>query len=312
VDWACKQGLPLAWRTTSAAIQGRETTNEDSNIKAWVEDQLIPNTVLIDQAGYTQMCIDALKTTSTQVLSNFGTSQQRDFGQAWADTIRGYLGELAVVLFLRREFGIETQLAHSRGKPADFYNTDISGVLENGAWRDPHVNVGIKTTKFNGIWFDVPRQQFSLSNYHVQVKIGGGSFHLFSFFKQLSVFKDKILKAGLEGDYLTVEESEQIWNDLPTFRPLPAYIAGFAERDRDYSALDYVGRLALKHYTIYEFRGLLSGNWEEQIRKAAKVPTSGQVKFESIGRFSGTDRFLFNTGSIHRTREEWQQLAASL
>ena len=128
-------------RIISAAISGRETKNSESAIEHWIESQLIPNTILIDQAGYTEMCIDALKTISTQVLTDFGSSRQRDFGQAWSDTIRGYLGEYAVVKFLELNFGIKTKLAHQRGFAEDFYNSDIAEVLDKDTWRAPHINL---------------------------------------------------------------------------------------------------------------------------------------------------------------------------
>lgn len=296
----------------TAAIQGRETTNEPSAIEQWIEKQLVPNTLLIDKDGYTEMCIDALKTISTQVLTDFGTSRQRDFGQVWADTIRGYLGEYAVTKFLDREFGIKTRLAHQRGIAETFYDSDISEVLSGGVWRKPNINVGIKTTKFNGLWLDVAKEQFAKSHIHVQVKIGGGSTHLFSFFKELSVFRDKILKVGLDGNYLTQKESDQIWEDIPKFKAIPAYITGFAIRDFAYKPLDYEGHLAKLHYTIHTFRGLLPRDYREQITRIEKVPAKGKVKFESIEEFSKSDRFLFNTGSILRSRSDWEDVAKRL
>ncbi len=293
-------------RIISAAISGRETKNSESAIEHWIESQLIPNTILIDQAGYTEMCIDALKTISTQVLTDFGSSRQRDFGQAWSDTIRGYLGEYAVVKFLELNFGIKTKLAHQRGFAEDFYNSDIAEVLDKDTWRAPHINIGIKTAKFNGLWLDVPKEQFSKADIHVQVKIGGGTTHLFSFFKELSVFKDKILKAGLDGKYLTQSESEQIWNDIPPFKPVAAYITGFAIRDLDYSQMSYEGHLAIVKYTIHTFSGLLQKDYIETIKKREGLTAKQTVEFESIGKFTAHDRFVFNTGSINRTKNEWE------
>jgi hypothetical protein len=301
-----------AIKIITAAIQGRETKNDFSAIEQWIDLQLIPNTLLIDKDGYTEMCIDALKTISTQVLTDFGTSRQRDFGQAWADTIRGYLGEYAVTKYLEIEFGIKTRLAHHRGIAKNFYDSDISEVFISGTWRKPNINVGIKTTKFNGLWLDVAKEQFAKSHIHVQVKIGGGSTHLFSFFKELSVFRDKILKVGLDGNYLTQKESDQIWEDIPKFKAIPAYISGFAIRDYAYKPLDYEGHLAKLHYTIHTFRGLLPRDYREQIARIEKVPAKGKVKFESIEEFSKSDRFLFNTGSILRSKDDWAEIVKRL
>jgi hypothetical protein len=310
VSQALGEDKETAERIISAAIQGRETLNGVEDIQNWIDNQLIPNTVLIDKAGYTEMCIDALKTTSIQVLTDFGSSRQRDFGQAWADMIRGYLGEFAVTIFLAKHFGLETRLAHQRGLASTFYDSDISEVLEGNSWRKPKINVGIKTTKYNGLWLDVPKEQFSKSNIHVQVKIGGGTTHLFSFFKELSVFKDKILKAGLDGNFLTQAESDQIWNDIPAFKPIPAYITGFALRDYNYKPLDYAGHMAKLHYTIHTYRGLLPRDYKEQVKQREEVTVKGKVQFESIGEFSSSDRFLFNTGSINRTMDEWKHIVS--
>jgi len=310
VSQALGEDKETAERIISAAIQGRETLNGVEDIQNWIDNQLIPNTVLIDKAGYTEMCIDALKTTSIQVLTDFGSSRQRDFGQAWADMIRGYLGEFAVTLFLAKNFGLESRLAHQRGVASTFYDSDISEVLEGNSWRKPKINVGIKTTKYNGLWLDVPKEQFSKSNIHVQVKIGGGTTHLFSFFKELSVFKDKILKAGLDGNFLTQAESDQIWNDIPAFKPIPAYITGFALRDYNYKPLDYAGHMAKLHYTIHTYRGLLPRDYKDQVKQREALTVKGKVQFESIGEFSSSDRFLFNTGSINRTMDEWKHIVS--
>ncbi len=296
-----------ASKIISAAILGRETDNSDSDIENWITNQLLPNTVLIDKAGYTEMCIDALKTTSTMVLSDFGSSKQRDFGQAWSDTIRGYLGEYAVVKFLKEKYGLDSKLAHQRGTPGTFYDSDISEVYVGGTWRKPSVNVGIKTAKYNGLWLDVPSSQFPKSNYHVQVKTGAGSTHLFSFFKDLSVFKDKILPAGISGNYLTQKEADEIWNDIPAFKPIPAYITGFAIRDINYLPLDYAGHKGRIHYKINEYRGLVPANYKAQIRSLEKLNVNAKVDFESIGDFS-SNKFVFNTGSLKRTNEEWKDL----
>lgn len=305
------EDAPSSIRILNAAITGGETKNNDSSIVEWIENQLTPNLIFIDKAGYTEMCLDALKTLSTQALTDFGTSRQRDFGQAWADKTRGYLGEYAVVKFLKDRFSVETKLAHQQGHAESFYDTDIAEVLDQEEFRSPKINIGIKTTKFNGIWLDVAKEQFLKSDIHVQVKIGGGTTHLFSFFKELSIFKDKILKVGLEEKYLTNEEAKGIWNEIPDFRPIPGYIAGFAIRDEDYSQFQYGGNKARLHYTINSFRGLLPRDYEQQIRNRENM-SGGNIKFQSIDKFSSSDRYLFNTGNLARTMGDWEEITKRL
>jgi len=305
------KGLGLSEHESSVilntAITGGESTNEASELHSWIDNRLLPHTVFIDQTGYTEMCLDALKTISTQVLTDFGSSRQRDFGQAWADTIRGYLGEYALVKYLENRYELQTRLAHQAGVAEDFFDTDISEVLKEDIWRKPHINIGVKTAKLNGVWFDVPQAQFQKSNIHVQVKIGAGTTHLFSFFKSLSVFRDKILKAGLDSSYLSQEESDQIWNDIPEFKPIPAYIVGFVNRDDYTSNYKYSGSRARLHYTINKFEGLYSPEVLEEIKNTEQLPKNGKVKFSSIEKFSGT-KFVFNSGSLYKSQSEWQTI----
>ena len=244
-------------------------------------------------------------------MTDFGTSRQRDFGQAWADKTRGYLGEAAVVLFLKKYFNVETRLAHQQGNPEDFYDSDIAEIKDGNSFRSPKVFVGIKTTKFNGVWLDIAKEQFLKSHYHVQVKIGGGTSHLFSFFKEIGVFEDHILKVGLDEKFLTQKEADDIYNDIPDFKPIPGYITGFAVREEEDGGFKYAGNKGIKNYTINSFKGLLPADYAEQIRKKEGM-TTGSVKFESIGEFSSTGRYLFNTGALTRSHKEWQEVVTQL
>ena len=301
----------VAVRVISAAITGGETKNDDQSIENWIHQQLKPNLVFLDKKGYTEQALDALKTLSTQVLTDFGTSRQRDFGQAWADKTRGYLGEAAVVIFLKKNFNLDTRLAHQQGNPEDFYDSDIAEVKEGNDYRPPKIFMGIKTTKFNGVWLDIAKEQFLKSNYHIQVKIGGGTSHLFSFFKEIGVFEENILKVGLEENFLTQQEADQIYQDIPDFKPIPGYITGFAVRDEEDGNFIYGGNKGRTNYTINSFRGLLPSDWAEQI-KSREGMSSGSVKFESIGEFSSTGRYLFNTGALTRSFTEWEQIVSQL
>ena len=70
--------------------------------------------------------------------------------------------------------------------------------------------------------------------------------------------------------------------------------------------------MAKLHYTIHTFRGLLPRDYREQISRIEKVPAKGKVKFESIEEFSKSDRFLFNTGSILRSKHDWAEIIKRL
>ena len=85
------------------AEEGGEFSSEDFH--TWFAERFIPNLVFIDQAGYTKMCVNALKTVATTAPTDYGSSRQRDFGQIWADITRGYLGEYAFKLLLQQKKG---------------------------------------------------------------------------------------------------------------------------------------------------------------------------------------------------------------
>jgi hypothetical protein len=191
---------------------------------------------------------------------------------------RGYLGELSFQLFLEKKCGIKSKLGHEKGTLEEYLPMDIHQVQEaGGEYRVPKINVSVKTTKLNGIWMDIPGDQFNHSDIHVLVKIGGGRDHLFAFFKTLSVFKDKVLKRGQEVGSLSSEESETLFNSLPSFKPIPAYICGFASKTDKFEKLSYEGKLGHKHYNIHSWNGPIQSGDLDLLKKKEKVP--GNVKF---------------------------------
>ena len=56
-------------------------------------------------------------------------------------------------------------------------------IIKNSSTEVEKLNISIKTSKWNGIWLDIPGNQFEHSDIHVFVKIGAGRDHLFAFFK---------------------------------------------------------------------------------------------------------------------------------
>src|SRR3989338_3963644 len=171
------------------AVAGGEIVDVKSEQSSteWVETRLLPNTVFIDETGYARMCIDALKILGTTAATDYGGSRQRDLGQLWADMTRGYLGEFAFAKFLEKQYNIATNLDHEKGDLKKYLPTDIHSIQRQGeAEREPKITVGIKTTKWNGIWLDLPGDQFNHSDAHILVKVGTGRDHLFAYFKKIS------------------------------------------------------------------------------------------------------------------------------
>ncbi len=292
------------------AIAGGECPSPDrSVVDRWITERLLPNTVLIGLQGYTEMCVDALKIASGIAATDYGSSRQRDLGQLWADMTRGYLGEYGIKLFLMNNWGIDIRLGHEIGTLEEFLPTDIPEMkTEGGPWRQPLLKVSVKTTKFNGIWLDIPGNQFDHSDIHVQVKVATGRDHLFSFFKHISVFKDKVLKSGIGVGSLTQEQADDLFLKLPTFRDIPAYIAGFADRNAAYSPLSYTGKKGRKHYTVATWNGPVRPGDLALIKHREQV--TGKVEFEGIGKFAHDSGFLFNTGNLLWHRQDWDRMIA--
>jgi hypothetical protein len=226
---------------------------------------------------------------------------------------RGYLGEYAFKLFLAEHSGLEAKLGHDMGDLDDFLPTDIHLIREKQTdtpYRTPKLNISIKTSKWNGIWLDIPGNQFQHSDAHVFVKVGTGRDHLFAFFKHISVFKDKVLRRGQEVGSLTAEESDRLFDALPSFQPIPAYICGFVWRDALYRDLPYQGKAGRKNYTITHWNGPINVGDIARIKDEELV--AGQVKFEGIGSFSHEKGYLFNTGSLLWRDSDWQKLFEQL
>lgn len=277
----------------------------------WFEKRFKPNIVKINEDGYARMCIDALKILNNTAATDYGSSRQRDLGQLWADMTRGYLGELAFKIFLENRFGIETKLGHEIGNLAEFLPQDIHYVKEpDYEYREPKLHISIKTSKWNGIWLDIPGDQFSHSDIYIFVKVGTGRDHLFAFFKRLSVFKDKVLKKGETIGALTEKESDILYNNLPDFTDIPAYVCGFVKKEYNYHNLSYKGKKGKKNYTITAWNGPINPGDLIKIKTIENV--SGTIKFEGIGEFAHDKGYLFNTGNLLWEDTDWLWLRNNL
>jgi len=296
--------LILTKATVGGEIQDGHEPDE------WITNRFLPNTVLISKNDYAQMCINALKILSNVAATDYGSSRQRDMGQLWGDMTRGYLGEIAFLKFMEK-WDVKASLGHEKGAIEKYLPMDIHEVRFNGEKpRQPKLNISVKTTKWNGIWLDIPGDQFNHSDIHVFVKVGVGRDHLFAFFKEISVFRDKILKIGEEVGSLSKAESAQLFEALPSFKPVPAYIVGFVPKNISYGDLTYGGKKGRKNYTINSWNGPIKTGDLEQIKQREEV--GGKVTFEGIGEFSHDQGYLFNTGNLLWKKEEWDKVISCL
>lgn len=292
------------------AIAGKEI-NDNTILEDWLNKRFLPNIIFIDEKGYAQMCIDALKILGKTAPTDYGSSRQRDLGHLWADMTRGYLGELAFSNFMKEKWNISAKLGHEVGKLEKYLPMDIHMVKEaNAEYRVPKIKVGIKAIKWNGIWFDISGDQFNHSDIHVLVKVGTGRDHLFAFFKMISVFKDKVLKVGQDVGVLTEKEADNLFNELPSFKPISAYICGFVKKNDAYSELSYTGKKGRMHYNIQSWRGAINPGDLEKIKEKENI--TGKVKFEGIGKFAHDRGYLFNTGNLLWAKNDWEEICKNI
>lgn len=289
------------------AEAGKEFS-DDLSLELWLNKRFLPNIVLIDEVGYANMCIDALKILKSTAATDYGSSRQRDLGQLWGDMTRGYLAEYAFILFLQKNWNINANLGHEKGSLQDYLPSDIHQIKKDSEpLRNPRIKIGIKGTKWNGIWLDIPGAQFNHSDIHILVKVGTSRDHLFAYFKHISIFKDKILKKGIEIGALNQQEADLLYDNLPLFQQIPAYVAGFTVTNRKYDDLPYNGKKGRKNYKIDSWNGAMKSGDLQRIKEKEGLQLNGKVEFEGIGEFSHENGHLFNIGSLLWKKTDWEK-----
>ncbi len=315
-----KSSIGEAGKIVEKAVEGREILKESPDYHTWFHQRFAPSVVEISFDEYSRTAIDALKILSSVAATDFGSSRQRDFGQLWGDMTRGYLAESAFQIFLRKH-GIDSKLAHEKGKMEDFLESDIPYVktAKDDSLREARTKVGIKGTKWNGIWLDIPGDQYSHSDYHVLVKVGVHRDHLFGYFRSLG-FIDRILEEGRENQALVdPEEISLVSNIVPEFKPISAYICGFvrntgpAMKIQTHGSEIFDGKLARMHYTIHTWKGVFNpGDLEIAAKLGGVTHENGRAKFQGIGSFSNTRHTVFNTGSLRWKKSDWKHIFSSI
>jgi hypothetical protein len=281
----------------------------DEKIQEWYINNFKKYSFIINEETYLEAIIESLKIQFNIVGSDFGSSKQRDFGQKWSDTIRGYIGELGTKQVFER-FNIKIDLGHEEGSLKDFLPQDIHKVKLpcESEFRDPKIKISIKSAKANGIWLDIPGDQINHSDIYILAKIGIGTDHLFSFFKHISVFKDKILQRGKDGGFLNDSDALKIYEKVPSFEKIYGYIPGFIEFSKDYYKFKYEGKIGKSIFKIFNWQGY----YEEDLLTEIKIKEGAKkVKFEGIGNFSKQKKYVFGTKSLRNTEDEWNEFIFS-
>jgi len=124
--------------------RGRYYFDKDA-LARWLTDYQW-RTLFLDKADY-YLCLDFALAMHFRgyVVSDWGTGRQREFGQKLTNWVKGQLAEVAVQKFLKRDFGIDIELDFELH--GEIVPQDVIGVIENNAKRDPHLKIGIKSSK---------------------------------------------------------------------------------------------------------------------------------------------------------------------
>jgi hypothetical protein len=277
--------------------------------------------VSLDENDYLKATLFALQLAPQLAATDYGTAKQRDLGQLWTDAIRGLLGELAFVKWLREKFGLKIELDFRLGRLEEFLPSDIKSV----EGREPKLKISIKTTKLGGIWLDVPYAQVEHSDVFVLIRVGTAREHFVAFLKHISVIREKLMKEALKRELLNEEELEKIWDALPEFASIPAYVAGFLDKadfadrlkDRD-SIIEVDGEVKKKKVVINKYLGFWhpeEQKYKETLkdffkRKGMREEMKREV--EGIKSFSKTLHFIASSGVLKKKRTDWEKLLHKL
>jgi len=296
-----------------AARRGGEMEKCGGDLEKWFEERFKPNTVILKAEDYIFSLVHALKLAPTLAATDYGTSRQRDLGQLWTDTQRGFLGELAFKKFLERFCEIdEIFLDYSKGGSLQEYlPSDIKEVkLTTGKVVKPAVKISVKATKFRGLWLDVPGAQIEHSDAFVLVKVGVTREHFVAFLKKISFIKDKLLPRAEEIRAIEPEEAQKIYESLPEFSDIPCYIAGFLDKElrQNPPNLGYNKKKGESGAEVYRYVGLISENKPENIPEDVKIDGITAWTYRAIGKFSQQKKFIANVGSLKYKLKDWQEL----
>jgi hypothetical protein len=289
---------------SKAFLSGVIKSSDNKDLLDWYSNIFKKNLFILDQNDYSEASIDALKKQFSLAGTDFGSSKQRDLGQKWADTIRGYLGEIGVRKLFKNKYNLEIFLAHEPGELEEFVSKDIHEVkFHDQQKRKPNIKVSIKTVKSNGIWLDFTEQMFIHADVHINCCVGVGTNHLFSFFKHLSVFKDKIIKNAIDNNFINQEEGNNIYDQVPSFKNIYGYVPGFVIKKQEYENYSYNGKKGTFNYTIDRWSGKYLHSYLDTIKRNENARN---VKFLGIGEFSREKVYIFGLSSLLSSDKDWK------
>lgn len=304
----------------SSVAGGEIDISNASSLEEWFAERFTPQLVWLDRNDYARALIRSLWLAPRFAATDFGGARQRDFAQVWTDTARGFLGEIAFQKFLDLKLDFKIELETRRGALEEFLPSDIMVVDSvTGSPRKPRYPVSIKTTKFNGVWLDLPGAQFEHSEIYVLVKLGISRFHFLAFLKDTGFLKDKLFRLGLDLEELTEAQVEELSRELPVFAEIPAYVAGFLKKQSIKLPIHElecaVKGKKRKRIAITRGVGVFSTITAREHPSIKSIDAEGvlPIEVEPIGLELGESRrFLAHSGALNFGERSWRELVKAL
>ncbi len=282
------------------------------NVAEWLS-RLQDRLVWLNTEEYATAVIRGLSLAFSYASIDFRTGGERDLLQKWADSTRGELGEIGFVKFLKEHFGVEARVDKTRGPLEKYLPRDISEIKKPGAnWTKPRLRVSIKDTKFQGAWLELPGAQVQHSDVFVLVKSGVPITHMISFFKHISIIREKLFPLGREIGVLTKEAEKEIWDLIPEFEPPPVYIPGFVEKARLDLRVPIIaqcrlaGRKEKRRIEIYAGLGIFSEKAVRAHPKIKELDPEGKYPIHIVPIKDRPDgSFLASSGFLVKSKQDW-------
>lgn len=307
------------------AVNSGETEDSEDKLNEWFIKRFEPNSIILDKDDYSKALIRSLWIAPNLAAVDFVKGRLRDFAQLWTDTARGFLGEIAVQKFLKKNFDFDAHIETRRGKVEEFMPSDIF-INEKGATkpRMSKTKVSIKTTKFNGRWLEIAESQFKQSDIFVLVKLGISRFHFSSYLKSLQTIK-QIFEKGVELKELNDEQIQVLSKEIPDWIPIPAYIPGFIVKNGLKSPIDSLdfrtprrrkkdanGIRPISKVEIQGGVGLFSYESIEKMSEIKALNLPSEIPITIAGIQKEVDgNFYASSGCLKFSKKEWADLVVA-
>ncbi len=311
-----KRLAKLLFRGSESAL---EFDDDDPSFQDWFDNRLKCQFVWLERDDYSRALVRALWLAPVFAGTDFGSSRQRDMGQVWTDTARGFLGEIALSKFFAENFQIQTRLDYHRGDIEKFLPMDISQIKRPyGDWTAPSLKISVKATKFNGRWLDVPGVQVDHSDVFVLSKLGVERHHFLAFLKAISFLRDKLFPNAKKLGELNNENAQELWDEIPEFDPIPAYISGFVNKANINFPIHMINaRIKGRKYirlVVSQGVGLFTPDNIRSNPEILRMDPSGSLPIDIepiIKSYTGT-KFLAHSGGLEWGKDQWRDLVNQL